>query len=72
MADTRRQVLVRPVSDQAVLFIVEHEGVRLEPYRDVAGYWTIGVGHLITRDRGAPRPAPSPARRPWSCCAWTC
>jgi lysozyme len=35
---------------------MEHEGLRLEAYRDVAGYWTIGVGHLVTRDRRAPRP----------------
>jgi lysozyme len=56
MADIRRQVLIRPVPDQAVLFVMEHEGLRLEPYRDVAGYWTIGVGHLVARDRGAPRP----------------
>jgi lysozyme len=56
MADTRRKILVRPVPDQAVLFIMEHEGLRLEPYRDVAGYWTIGVGHTVTRDRSAPAP----------------
>jgi lysozyme len=58
MVNTRRQMLVRPISDQAVLFIMEHEGLRLEPYRDVAGYWTIGIGHLVTKDRGAPRPPP--------------
>jgi lysozyme len=56
MADTCRQILIRPVPDQAVLFVMEHEGLRLEPYRDVAGYWTIGVGHLVAQDRGAPRP----------------
>lgn len=58
MADTRRQILVRPGPDQAILFVMEHEGLRLEPYRDVAGYWTIGVGHLVTRDRMAPQAKP--------------
>jgi lysozyme len=27
------------------------EGLRLVPYRDPAGYWTVGYGHLVTRDR---------------------
>lgn len=27
--------------------IKRHEGVRLEPYKDSLGKWTIGVGHLI-------------------------
>jgi lysozyme len=56
MADTRRQILFRPVPDRALVFVLEHEGLRLDAYRDVAGYWTIGVGHLVTRDRDAPRP----------------
>ena len=29
-------------------FLKEQEGVRLESYKDVAGYETIGVGHLLT------------------------
>jgi lysozyme len=57
MAHTRRKILFRPIPDQALVFVLEHEGLRLDAYRDVAGYWTIGVGHLITRDRNAPRPA---------------
>lgn len=28
-------------------FLAELEGVELQPYRDVAGIWTIGVGHVI-------------------------
>lgn len=48
----------RPTPPQAVDFIVEHEGLRLEAYRDVAGYWTIGVGHLVTTDKAAPQPDP--------------
>lgn len=31
----------------------DFEGLRLEPYRDPAGFWTIGYGHLLTRDREA-------------------
>ena len=34
-------------------FIAKEEGLRLEPYRDQAGYPTIGVGHLLSRDPGA-------------------
>ena len=36
-------------------FIAEQEGVVLRAYRDVAGVWTIGVGH--TAAAGAPIPA---------------
>jgi lysozyme len=56
MADTRRQILLRPIPDQALVFVLEHEGLRLDAYRDVAGYWTIGIGHLVTRDRDVPKP----------------
>lgn len=28
----------------------------LQPYRDPVGYWTIGYGHLVTRDRRVPMP----------------
>ena len=27
--------------------IKHHEGVRLKPYKDPIGLWTVGVGHLI-------------------------
>jgi lysozyme len=27
--------------------IIEHEGIRYEPYKDSLGLWTVGVGHLI-------------------------
>ena len=30
------------------------EGVRAKPYRCPAGYWTVGVGHLITRNAELP------------------
>lgn len=32
-----------------------YEGCYLTPYRDPAGYWTVGYGHLLTLDRNAPR-----------------
>lgn len=28
--------------------IARHEGLRLVPYRDTLGYWTIGYGHCIS------------------------
>lgn len=30
----------------------------LETKRDPVGFWTVGWGHLVTRDLSAPRPAP--------------
>lgn len=27
-----------------------HEGLKLEPYQDILGYWTIGHGHRCRRD----------------------
>ena len=48
---------VRAAPALAVRFITRWEGLRLAPYRDCAGFWTIGVGHLVTRDRAAPVPA---------------
>ena len=35
--------------------IIRHEGIRYEPYRDAAGFWTIGIGHLIAPGDGVPR-----------------
>ena len=32
------------------------EGLRLSPYQDTEGYWTIGYGHLIDRRRGGELP----------------
>lgn len=31
--------------------IARHEGLRLVPYRDTTGYWTIGRGHKISDNR---------------------
>ncbi len=36
------------VSDEGLDFIKDWEGCSLKRYKDAAGYWTIGVGHLIT------------------------
>ena len=35
------------VSSKGVEFIKRHEGLRTTAYQDVAGFWTIGYGHLI-------------------------
>ena len=37
--------------------LVREEGVRLEPYKDPLGYWTIGIGHLIDRRKGGSLPS---------------
>ena len=36
------------LSKRGLDHLVQVEGLRLIAYRDVAGYWTIGVGHLLT------------------------
>lgn len=35
-------------SQAGLKFISVHEGIRLQPYKDPVGLWTIGIGHLIT------------------------
>lgn len=40
-------------SDQGRELIIQREGEKLEAYRDSEGYWTIGVGHLLSLDRSA-------------------
>lgn len=45
------------VPEPAVALVKRFEGLRLEPYRDAAGFWTVGYGHLVSRDRGTTRPA---------------
>ena len=47
---------MRPIPPAAIALIQAFEGQALEPYRDVAGFWTVDTGHLVTRDRAAPRP----------------
>jgi lysozyme len=51
------------LSPAGLLAIQRHEGLRLAPYQDAAGYWTVGYGHkmgplddsteTITSDRAA-------------------
>ena len=40
---------MREVTPRGLDAIVRHEGLVLTPYRDSAGFLTIGVGHLLTR-----------------------
>lgn len=35
-------------SEQGLTLIKQYEGISLKPYKDSAGLWTIGVGHLLT------------------------
>lgn len=43
----RRHAIQLSVSDDLLEAMVEEEGVRYDVYRDVAGYPTVGVGHLV-------------------------
>lgn len=38
------------ISQDGINKIKTHEALRLQPYRDSAGLWTIGYGHLIKPD----------------------
>ena len=42
-------------SDKGLAFIAGHEGVVTRAYRDVAGVWTIGVGHTAAAGPPTPR-----------------
>lgn len=42
------------ISHAGLKFISDWEGCVLKPYRDIAGYRTIGVGHLITAGESFP------------------
>jgi len=33
--------------DDVKAMVMQHEGVRYEPYQDTKGLWTVGVGHLM-------------------------
>lgn len=48
----RVDVSTLKVSDTMKEALAEEEGVRLTVYRDVAGYPTVGVGHLVTPQDG--------------------
>lgn len=38
------------MSDRGRSMLIELEGSRSHAYKDVAGFWTIGVGHMLTKD----------------------
>jgi lysozyme len=38
------------MSEQGMKLLHEREGRRTKAYRDSKGYWTIGLGHLLSRD----------------------
>jgi lysozyme len=40
--------MVRRTSDKGLDLIKDYEGFRARSYKDIAGHWTIGYGHLIT------------------------
>ena len=41
-------------SEEGIALIKAFEGVVKKPYKCPAGYWTVGVGHLITRSPELP------------------
>ena len=50
--DRRLPAPLLNVSDEMKQAMIEEEGVRYTVYRDVAGYPTVGVGHLIRPEDG--------------------
>lgn len=40
-------------SEQGRKLLIQREGLLTEAYRDSKGYWTIGVGHLLSLDKTA-------------------
>ncbi len=42
------------ISEKGIDLIKYFEGVRETPYKCPAGYWTVGVGHLISRNTVLP------------------
>ena len=41
-------------SEKGIALIKYFEGVLAQPYKCPGGYWTVGVGHLITRNAKLP------------------
>jgi GH24 family phage-related lysozyme (muramidase) len=46
--DPRRPAALLQASDELLEAMIQEEGARRTVYRDVAGYPTVGVGHLVT------------------------
>lgn len=44
-----------PPSSDVKKMIMQHEGVKLQPYKDSLGLWTVGVGHLIGDGKSLPK-----------------
>ena len=42
--------------DLAIKHLIKEEGIRLIPYPDSEGYWTLGIGHLIDCRKGGSIP----------------
>lgn len=42
------------ISRNGLSLIAKFEGLRFKPYRDCAGLWTVGIGHLIGDGRSLP------------------
>lgn len=47
LEETRKPAALIKASDEFKQALIEEEGVRYTVYRDVAGYPTVGVGHLV-------------------------
>jgi lysozyme len=45
---------ITPEDKPIMALIKKHEGVRLSPYKDSLGLWTVGVGHLIGDGKSLP------------------
>lgn len=52
LQDVRKPAHLLKASEDFKQALIEEEGVRYTVYRDVAGYPTVGVGHLITPSDG--------------------
>ena len=39
------------VSDRLKRLVARQEGFRADVYRDTLGFWTVGCGHLVSRDK---------------------
>lgn len=53
--------------DKLLPILVRQEGLRLDVYRDSEGFWTIGIGYLVSRDQTLTEAqARAMAQGPWT------
>lgn len=52
MPERRQQPVLLHASEELKRSLIEEEGVRKVVYRDVAGYPTVGIGHLVRPEDG--------------------